>query len=142
MRKNLTNFFSNIAPVPSESRMWTTFKSYSGKLSKARGVPRRDGAFAAMNSRATNDYREKTAVAYLVNRYYRPHIKEFFAIKGLMLDDDALALSEMLQFIFRSAVREGNPIQLYIPSYRMRRLLQVFMTGGTGSIYDFDISEL
>ncbi|MCT9509257.1 hypothetical protein KTJ05_18660, partial [Acinetobacter baumannii] len=32
--------------------------------------------------------------------------------------------SEMVQWIWRSAIREGNPINIYVPSSRMRSLLQ------------------
>ncbi len=31
---------------------------------------------------------------------------------------------EMVQWIWRSAIREGNPINIYVPSSRMRSLLQ------------------
>ena len=33
-------------------------------------------------------------------------------------------MSEMLQFLWRSAIREGKEINVYIPSIRMRKLLE------------------
>ena len=39
------------------------------------------------------------------------------------MDQDGYALSEMLQWIWRSAIRDGKEINLYIPSKRMRTLL-------------------
>lgn len=39
------------------------------------------------------------------------------------VDEDAYALSEMLQWIWRSSIRDGKPINIYIPSKRMRTLL-------------------
>ena len=40
------------------------------------------------------------------------------------ISEDQFALSELLQFIFNSAIREGNEIWVYIPSIRMRMLLK------------------
>lgn len=40
------------------------------------------------------------------------------------IEEDEYALSEMVQLIFRSAIREGNPITVYIPSKKMRELLE------------------
>lgn len=44
-------------------------------------------------------------------------------MRNIKLDEDGYALSEMLQFIWRSAIRNGEPIEIYIPSKRMRELL-------------------
>ena len=40
-----------------------------------------------------------------------------------MVSNRLFALQEMLQWIWRSAIRDGKPIDLYIPSERMRSLL-------------------
>ena len=55
--------------------------------------------------------------------YYNPIIKQFFIDKGVSVDEDIWALSELIQWVFRSAIREGNNINIYIPSERMRNLL-------------------
>ena len=49
-------------------------------------------------------------------------IKQFFIDKGVTIDEDTWALSELLQWIFRSAIREHKKINIYIPSERMRNL--------------------
>jgi len=53
-----------------------------------------------------------------------PFIKNFFTMNNISVDEDGFALSEMLQFIWRSAIREGKDIWVYIPSIRMRNLLK------------------
>ena len=73
--------------------------------------------------RASNEYRERTAVAYLVNKYFNPFIKNFFTSNGIKVDEDGYAISEMLQFLWRSGIRDGKRITVYIPSSRMRNLL-------------------
>ena len=58
-----------------------------------------------------------------MNRFANPNIIQLFNKTGIEFDEDGYALSEMIQWIWRSAIREGKPIQLYIPSKRMRNLL-------------------
>ena len=62
-------------------------------------------------------------MAYIANRYMDPVIKNFFVQHNIDVDEDGYALSEMLQFIWRSAIRQGKEIWIYIPSIRMRTLL-------------------
>ena len=76
-----------------------------------------------MNSRATNKYKDRASVVYPVNRYLNPFVKNFFTTNGIEINEDGYALTEMLQFIWRSAIRDGEEIWIYIPSIRMRRLL-------------------
>jgi phosphoribosyl-AMP cyclohydrolase len=46
---------------------------------------------------------------------------------GVNLDEDLFALSEMIQFIWRSRIREGKPIDLFVPSGRMRTILKAWL---------------
>ena len=50
-------------------------------------------------------------------------VVQYFKSYGFNIDSDQFALSELIQFIFRSAVREGKPIDLYMPNERMKNLL-------------------
>ena len=59
-----------------------------------------------------------------MNRYQNTGIKNFFLQHGVEVDEDGFALSEMLQFIWRSAIRDGKEIWIYVPSARMRELLR------------------
>ena len=77
--------------------------------------------------RATNDFRQKQDLAYLINVYYNPIIKNFFVDRGGDIDESKYALSELIQWIFRSGIRDGKPINLYIPSSRMRGLLEEWL---------------
>ena len=65
---------------------------------------------------------DRTNVAYIANRFIDPNVLKFFMDKGIEIDCDHFALSEMLQFIWRSAIRDDMPITVYIPSKRMRDL--------------------
>ena len=119
LKKNLYNYFRNIRNDNSKDNLWTTFNDYRSALSGA-GYTK---GFLAVNARATNDYRDRSSVAYMVNRYINPIIKKFFQSHDVQVDEEGFALSEMIQFIWRSAIRDGKEIWVYIPSSRMRSLL-------------------
>lgn len=120
LQKNTSNFFRNICGASSSQCLWTTFKSARKSL-QGKGYTK---GFLSCNTRATNEYSDRHCVAYLINRYVNPVIKNFFLKHGISVDEDAFALSEMLQFIWRSAIRNGEEIYVYIPSIRMRNLLK------------------
>lgn len=123
LKKNTINFFINKAKSKSSDNMWTTFKSTQSKL-KGKGYT---SGFVPCNARATNDYKHKTALAYLMNRFSNPIVKGYFDSKGITIDEDKYATSELIQWVWRSAIRDGVPIMLYIPSKRMRDLLKQWM---------------
>lgn len=120
LKKNVYNYFNNIRGTKSGLNLWTTFSDYEKCLC---GKGYRKG-YLSHNARATNDFRDRVSVAYLVNKFINVLVKKFFEQNGITVDEDGFALSEMLQFIWRSAIRDGKEIWIYIPSVRMRNLLE------------------
>jgi hypothetical protein len=99
--------------------MWTTFSAYEDELA---GDGYKKG-FLACNARATNAYRDRISLAYMINYYLNPIITNYFSQCNVRVEQDAWALSELIQWMFRSAIRDGKPVSIYIPSSRMRKLL-------------------
>lgn len=126
LRNNITNFFRNKMKAKSKEILWTTFlgedEKWRKKIQNAGYQSKR--CFAPINSRATNEYSDRKYVSYVVNRFMNPYLKNFFINRGIKVDEDIFALSEMLQFIFRSAIRKDENIHIYMPSKRMRDLLE------------------
>ena len=122
LRNNLKRFFQSIPDGDANTRLWTTFKDDQNKLVDMRSGRFRKN-FLQVGARATNEYKERTDIAYMVNRFIDPNLMKFFAERDIRLDADSFALAEMLQWIWRSAIRDGKAINLYIPSKRMRELL-------------------
>ena len=120
LKNNTINFFNNKLKSKSSNNIWTTFKDFKLILS-GKGYTK---GFVSSNMRATNEYMNCTAVAYLVNKYFNPYIKRFFTSHNIEVYEDQYAVSEMVQFIWRSAIRQGRSINVYIPSKRMRNLLK------------------
>lgn len=120
LKDNLFNYFHNIMNSPTENNLWTTFSDYR-KFVSGKGYAR---GFIPSNSRATNNYRTRSVLAYPINKFMHTYVKGFFVSNGITVDEEGYALSEMLQWIWRSAIRDGREIWIYIPSQRMRGLLQ------------------
>ena len=123
IKRNLYNYFSNILGAKAETIMWTTFKDYRTRL-KGKGY---SNQFVSYNCRSTNDYDDRFNLAYCVNVYLHPGITQFFKQRGINIDEDLYGLSEMIQWIWRSRIRKGENINIYIPSMRMRNLLNAWM---------------
>jgi hypothetical protein len=120
LKKNLYNYFRLKIKAKSDFIIWTTFKDYKIKLSGS-GYTK---SFLSCNSRATNEYKERDTLAYCINVFLNPMVKQFFNSKNVSVMEDRYALSEMIQWVWRSAIRENKPINIYIPSKRMRELLK------------------
>lgn len=119
LKKNIENVFKHRFQSSSRRNLWTTFKKYKDDL-KGKGYT---NGFLSFNIRATNAYRDRDCLAYCVNVFYNPYMKNFFIEHGANVREDDYALSEMIQWIWRSAIRAGKDIWVYIPSRRMRELL-------------------
>ena len=127
---NLNNFFKNMMKSPANSRLWTVFADCKEEV----GGSRYSKSFLACNTRATNEYKDRTVLAYLVNRYRNPFFVRYFRYYGVETNNDIFALSEMLQWLWRSALRDGKHITLYIPSKRMRDLLKAWLDFMAGDV--------
>lgn len=115
---------------PSSRNLWSTFTSYRKAL-QGNGYAR---SFIPLNTRATNDYRDRTALAYCVNLYRHPFIRGYFDDHGVPTSDDFYALGTLTQWIWRSAIRDGKPVKVFVPSERMRGLLLDWLDGKLPSI--------
>ena len=115
--------------TPSKVNSFTTFKRFKSNLSGnsySRG-------FISISSRSTNDFRHKESMLYLANRYLKPIKSAYFSKGGSPIDQEQWALSEMLQWLWRGCIRDGKPMNVFIPSVRMRTLLIEWLDGERGN---------
>jgi len=119
------NALQNSFGARSSTAMWSCVKKMFSDLAP-KGFKK---AFVACNVRATNEYKDKVHLTYLRNIYSQPTVIQYFNAKGVKIDDNRYALSELLQWIFRSAIREQKDVKLYLPSKRMRKLLHGWSGG-------------
>jgi hypothetical protein len=104
----------------SEDCLWTSFKSVKSAIQ----YQGHHTNFITFNAKAFNHLKDKKNLAYMVNVFLDPNLKKFLESKDVEVNGDYYSLSEMIQWIFRSRIRESHLINIYIPSKRMRDLLQ------------------
>lgn len=144
--KNAMRSYKGQLRAATDSVMWTTTKKddFYKKLEKVKGfkyirqlsadeqrltedAKRKLQCFVACTARATNDFSRRTTLLYLINRYLPPETEKYFSRRGSPINEDMFATSELLQWIWRSAIRNGQKVNLYIPSSRMRKLLTTWL---------------
>jgi hypothetical protein len=120
LKNNTYNYFHNVHKVNNKECVWTAYKKDLHIVSP-NGFKK---AFIPCSMKATNEYGHVSVMAYLVNRYLNPDINAYFHRHGIEIDQDLFALSECLQFIWRGSIRNGKELHIYIPSKRMRSLVE------------------
>jgi hypothetical protein len=97
---------------------------------------RRQGAFAKGSklfadtqwvpntTRGTNDYIYATHMIYLYDQFVNPVYLRFLGISDKTAFNEQYALAELVQVIYRTAVRRGEKVVVYIPCERMRRVFE------------------
>ena len=80
-------------------------------------------------TRGTNDYLHCTHAIYLYEQNANPILLNWLNANDAQFKSD-YSLTEMVQWIWRTRVRRGEPVHVYMPSKRMRGLLQAWLTLG------------
>ncbi len=138
IRKGAYNHFRRTCNCKSADALWTTFKDVRNDV-KGRGY---STGFEVINCKGTNIHSHTHSVAYIADIHLNPFLKRYFYINHVHQDEDAYALSSMLQFIWRSAIRNGEPIKLFVPSRRMRCLLKQWLNDPNAQVrYRKDMRE-
>ena len=120
------NFYRRYAGSKPQDNMWSCFREHRQRLKGDRYTR----SWTASNLKATNDYADKWALAYLVNVFLRPRLHRYLQECGVAPDQDLYALSQLIQWVWRSRIRKGEPVVLYVPSERMRGLLMDWLNEG------------
>ena len=78
-------------------------------------------------TRGTNNYSHCSTLIYLYDQHPHPHLVNWLDAGGVNFSDK-YALTELIQWIWRSRVRNDQPITIYMPSERMRRILDDWLS--------------
>lgn len=125
IKDRMYSYVKHITHAKSDEVIWTSLQDFQSKF-KGLGYTK---GFLPCNARATNEYSDRSTLMYSYNRYMNPIERSFFQDNGVTVDEDKLALSDLLQWIWRSRIRRGEPINLFLPSSRMRKLLNAWLDG-------------
>lgn len=129
VRSNLYNYFNNstYGKSKTDERLWTCLGDSIINF-KGAGYTKRH---IAHNTKATNDYSNSNQLAYIYNAHMHPEPYKYLLERGEQFapSQERYSVTELLQWVYRSSVRNDRPINLYIPSVRMRGLLDKWMKG-------------
>ena len=105
---------------------WRDSKAFKSGTLQLRGFAKTTGLgkvhWVANQTRGTNDYSHCSHLVYLYDKHPMPPITQWLGCPTKEFSD-AYGLTELIQWIWRSRIRNGQPVTLYIPSPRMKRLL-------------------
>ena len=87
----------------------------------------RGANWVAKITRGTNDYAHCSHLIYLYDQYMNPYVASWLEDNSRAFDD-AFALTELIRWVWRSRVRNGQSITLYLLSPRMRRLMEKWLS--------------
>lgn len=88
-------------------------------------------------TRGTNDYKHASHAIYLYSMSPNPMVQNFLGVSGQSFADK-YALAEMVQWIWRTRVRDGLPITVAIPDDRMRAIFEGWLNC---TVDDIDLLE-
>ena len=90
----------------------------------SKGKPKTEDNYCWLHSgcRATNKYAYKWYLVHCYDRHPNLSVETYLKEYGCPVDKNVFALSEMLQWIWRSRIRKGECIVLAIPNTRMHNL--------------------
>ena len=82
----------------------------------------------ANTTRGTNEYAHCTHLIYLYDQNINPYVGQWLNDSSRSFND-AYALTELIQWVWRSRIRKGEPITLYLPAPRMRSIFINWLEG-------------
>lgn len=114
LSNNVNNYYRNVLKIKSGDFYWTSFISYQRKVVGK-------GCVKSFVSLTTLPKYKRNNLAYLVNNYVNPFLKH-----KININDDEYAIKVLLNWVMNTSDIE-NPINIYLPSSRMRKLLEVWI---------------
>lgn len=123
VRKNIRSALQTEFKCKASDFIYAIYKAALPIISKDKNLKAR---YVPWNIRATNDYANCHYLAFMVNLFKMPVETQCLAHFGCAPDVDTWALSNMVQCIWRTAIRNGEDVWVYVPSRRMRELLKAW----------------
>ena len=105
---------------------WEEGKGRSGVFAKNSRLKKAN--WIANTTRGTNNFDHCSHLIYLYDQNVNPSIVNWLGCNTSAFND-AYALTELIQWVWRGGVRKGQPVTLYIPSQRMRTLFCAWLNG-------------
>jgi len=117
LKNSILNYFKQKIKVKSNDEYWTSFINVQRKLS-AKGCQK---GFLPLNALIDEDKRRNN-LCFAANCFINPFVKRLYAENNIEIKDEEYSLCILLNWI-TNVVDINKPINIYIPSKRMREIL-------------------
>ncbi|WP_291206859.1 hypothetical protein [Hyphomonas sp.] len=123
---------NNVMVTSAKSNWYAKGHDASSRKPKAAGFASRSKLFkgthwVANTTRGTNSYIHCTHAVYLWDQHPNVFIQRWLGLGGCRAFAERYATTELIQWLYRTQVRRGLPVTVYLPSPRMRRLLNAWL---------------
>lgn len=88
---------------------------------------REKAGFVSVSTRGTNKYGHIHNAVFACARYANPEIFGYIEREGGIVCENTYAVSDLIQWVWRTAIRNGEPINLAILDRRMRVLFKIWL---------------
>lgn len=122
--KNKKDNFMYTCPKDNASKFKRKTKSTPNTRTVSHNDINVEDTFLYCSAKATNDYSHKNVLVHAYNRFCNVPVKSYLQDYGSPVSDDSVALSELIQWIWRSAIRNDQPIKIFFLNQRMEKLLR------------------
>lgn len=124
-----SNWFNDNSQSRKSAGLWA--KSSFGKWAEEGSVWTVSGGinWLANTTRGSNRYSHCSHAIYLYDQHPKPQIKNYLGRPDKAFSE-AYALTELVQWLWRTRIRKGEPITVAIPSDRMKNLLINWLATG------------
>lgn len=135
-RKKIVLYLKNLkqrklADVSTEKIMITCVKkawdSFANKGGFKKGSRLGNANWVANTTRGTNAYAHCSHAIYLYDQFIDPTKLRWLDFQNQKQFNEEYALTEFIQWLYRTRVRKGEPIWVYIPSKRMERIFRSWL---------------
>lgn len=123
----------NYSKIVSEDTMITLPKANTGLDSNLKGkkfkVKSLDlcSSYVQSKARATNEFAHKELCLHLYNLYPNMSVSIYMLERGFACNPEVYALNTIVQWVFRSRVRKGEPIKVAFFSKRMHNIFKQWL---------------
>lgn len=117
----LDGITANDMIVTCPKNKWFTDTENNTGRGKARGRNYSKATWVSNTCRATNEYSAKRAVLYMSNKSPSPMLTKHLSSVDVNMNRTDYALSELLQFVWRGCIRNGETMHLYIMNQELEK---------------------
>ena len=138
--RKINNYFLRVSRRYAESNkdvLWTCPKDRAKGVSQSKGLVVNPIGFVnsvdesgtkvsnwlSVHTRATNMYAHKKVLIHAYNRFPLVDVSSYLQDYGHPIDNNTFALSELVQWLWRGCIRNGEPMVVAMANKRMYNLL-------------------